>query len=584
MNRLAQTKTADGCPSSVEVGESASDHTRKRLAEPIVLVVIIAIFSLGVVSLHPRRFFGYFQDDAIYFSIAKAFASGSGYSTPSFPGVLPGSRYPILYPFVLSAVWRFSPIFPDNLTWAIAMSIAIASAYLLLSYVFIRQVSSPLMGLCVLAALALHPELQWFAGALMSDFLFALLVVASVLAAEQAWLSSGRELYWACFTGLLLGLSVLTRSAGVGVIAGVVLYGVWQRRWRALLGIGVPLGGVGGVAAVAIHWLTPSYVAAGSGFVPPVFQRIATYNVSYARFWLLSVPSWSFFCTMLRSNLRILVATSGNYLVMPEVILPAGIFTFAPSLLLTTLAVLGIARLYRSGACRTMIFAALGSLPILLLWNYPFYHRFLFPFVPLIFLGMATEFHRIAALLRSHIQQGSGGTRVLAVLVGLLCIGLVVMAGLNYVQFNRQLRLLSQVETIPYRQQEGYDWIKHNTSPAERVVADADGLTYLYTGRQAINPVALTTDCYYQHERPGCTDDFDAMATWIGYVGAHYWLTTHRDFELMGTFFGPLMEQHAAALQHRLKPAFVGRDGAVTIYDTTCMAGSAAASCSDHVR
>lgn len=551
-----------------------SVNQRKVLwVERVLLATIIVVFCFRVGSLHPREFFGFYQDDAVYFSTAKALAAGHGYVFPSFPGVLPQTKYPILYPLILSAVWRISPTFPQNLSLAIGVSIAIAAVYLVLSYIFIRRSGASMaIGLGVLAAIALHPELEWFAGVLLSDYLFALLVVASALAADESWLSAEHPLRWGLIAGLLLGLSMLARSAGIGAIAGIALYGALQRRWRTLLLILIVCGTLVSIGVVATNMISPAPVAAGAGTPPNAFQRVAAYNGSYARFWLLSVPKWSVLGAMLRTNLRLLIAAPGRYFVMPGVTLPVNVFTFALTLLVTALSLGGIIRLYRSSPRRSMVFAMVGSLPILLLWNYVIYDRFLLPFVPLIFLGIAIEFSRLASMLRGTLWNGTTGNRVAGGAIAILLIGLAGTGVYDYVQFARGMKPLSEaLADLNRERRQAYEWISNNSSPRERVVAYADGLTSLYTNRQSVRPVEVTTDCFYQPERERCAVRLDDIIASIRYVNAKYWVITPSDYGLAGSFEPELRQDIAAALQSRLKPVFVSGDGTVTVYDTTCM-------------
>src|SRR5262249_60220296 len=68
--------------------------------------------------------FGGFHDDGIYVTTAKALASGNGYRIISLPGEPAETKYPPLYPFLLSLVWRAKPNFPQNLWPMICLSVA----------------------------------------------------------------------------------------------------------------------------------------------------------------------------------------------------------------------------------------------------------------------------------------------------------------------------------------------------------------------------------------------------------------------------------------------------------------------------
>src|SRR5262245_16131315 len=74
----------------------------------LILIAYIAI----VLWARPANLFGYMQDDTIYFSSGREIASGHGYVMPSVPGRPAATKYPILYPWLLSWVWRSNPSFP----------------------------------------------------------------------------------------------------------------------------------------------------------------------------------------------------------------------------------------------------------------------------------------------------------------------------------------------------------------------------------------------------------------------------------------------------------------------------------------
>jgi hypothetical protein len=94
-----------------------------RLLPWIALSAIILIYLCLVIRLHPVNFFGLSEDDTLYFSSAKAITEGRGYILPSVPGTPPATKYPILYPWILSWVWRWRPSFPANLFSALVVNL-----------------------------------------------------------------------------------------------------------------------------------------------------------------------------------------------------------------------------------------------------------------------------------------------------------------------------------------------------------------------------------------------------------------------------------------------------------------------------
>src|SRR6266403_1886339 len=92
-------------------------RTRKtRWLVWIALSAVLVGYVFFVVRLRPANFFGFSHDDTLYFSSAKAIAEGHGYILPSVPGTPSATKYPILYPWILSCVWRLNPSFPANIS------------------------------------------------------------------------------------------------------------------------------------------------------------------------------------------------------------------------------------------------------------------------------------------------------------------------------------------------------------------------------------------------------------------------------------------------------------------------------------
>ena len=119
---------------SETAGQFATQTRGPRLLSWIALAAIVLLYLLFVIHLHPSNFFGYSQDDTLYFSSAKAIADGPGYVLPSVPGTPAATKYPILYPWMLSWVWRWSPSFPANLSIAVALNLVFGVAYLVVVF------------------------------------------------------------------------------------------------------------------------------------------------------------------------------------------------------------------------------------------------------------------------------------------------------------------------------------------------------------------------------------------------------------------------------------------------------------------
>src|SRR6266478_5991420 len=104
----------------------------------LILAGICLVQVACVWRLHPTNYFGLSGDDSIYFTSAKALAEGKGYILPSLPGSPPATKYPILYPWLLSWVWRWNPSFPANLSAAAALNTAFGDLYVVMTFLFLR--------------------------------------------------------------------------------------------------------------------------------------------------------------------------------------------------------------------------------------------------------------------------------------------------------------------------------------------------------------------------------------------------------------------------------------------------------------
>src|ERR1700756_2610970 len=142
-----------------------------RILPLIVLPLILAAHLFLLLRLHPTQLFGLQQDDALYFSSAKALAEGRGYILPSLPGAPAATKYPILYPWLLSRVWRANPNFPANLSLAFTLNYFFTLAAILLGYFFclIPLKLSRIASLAVPAFCALPPAFLFYSARLMTD-------------------------------------------------------------------------------------------------------------------------------------------------------------------------------------------------------------------------------------------------------------------------------------------------------------------------------------------------------------------------------------------------------------------------------
>ena len=237
--------------------------TRRQLA---AWAALVGVFTATYV-LRLDAVCGLFADDAWYVLLAKALATGQGYTlinAPS-PGLVP--VYPPGFPALLSLVFRIAPRFPENVPLLKAVSIASMAGVMVLAFNHCRRdqgLTAPIAWSIALAT-ALHPAFVFLAtSTVMSECVFTLAQLASVVVVERAvraerGTTAARD---ALLGGALASFAFLTRTLGVAVIvAGLVRLVAWRRQWMPALAFAL------GAAVVAGPWLlfaaehTPTAIA-----------------------------------------------------------------------------------------------------------------------------------------------------------------------------------------------------------------------------------------------------------------------------------------------------------------------------------
>src|SRR4051794_35516089 len=100
-------------------GRGGKGHALLTFAVALALLIPSAslVWRFGDVPT-----FGDLHDDSVYFASAKSLAGGGGYRIESLPGEPAQTKYPPLYPLLLSTAWRIDPNFPANLPIAAWLS------------------------------------------------------------------------------------------------------------------------------------------------------------------------------------------------------------------------------------------------------------------------------------------------------------------------------------------------------------------------------------------------------------------------------------------------------------------------------
>ena len=513
--------------------------TAPSASTAVALLFVLALFVSNVEVWRPATFFGRYSDDALYFSSAKALAQHQGYILPSFPGRPLRPKYPILYPFLLSGVWKLDSKFPENLVWAIRLTEGFGCLLLLCTFFLLRCIAGlgRIPSLILTMLCAFHPVLLRLSGLVLSDVPFATMFLLTVLIAHFALLPE-RSTALAAVLGVVVVLSASLRTLGFAAVIGLLAYILYRREYRRAIvysfSAGVTI--AGGILLTA-HYSPSAGPASGVPLssTSSQWERLVAFYTDYIGFqWRMGVPTTGVFFSMLKENCLQLVSSPGPFL--------AGAFDRRSWLLtagMSAIVLSGVVRQLRRPEWRALAFMSIAYVLIVIVWPYPIMERFLFPFLTIFLVALVLESKRMVSLAMTNLRAPAPmAKRILAAGICAVLIGYTGFAGWNYfVNDRRQLleAVNAQTKTLEQKR-EAYAWIREHTRADAKIVAYEDILLFLYSGRQALRPIALLPASAYAKVPGSDSPDLSKDLAQLSYAprdaGATFWLVTGDDFSL----------------------------------------------------
>ena len=496
--------------------------------------------------------FGRLNDDSTYFVTAKSLAFGGGHRIESLPGQPHQTKYPPLYPLLLSLVWRANPSFPENLALAALLAWLMMPLYMLLVWRLFREHGfERWQALPMTALLMLSPITVSYSLLLMSELPFTILLLLIVMLAERAGTVSSRQAVpLSAAVGLVAGAAYLMRSAALPLLLTAPLVFAVRRQFLR----GATFAAAMLPAVVGWQIWTNTHALAGTDLV-------TLYHTKYLGFHLANV-SWDSLGVFVIDNLNAMMAAIGKFFLFHD---ESPMWYVTVTRVLAVASVAGAVRLARRTGKLHYPAYALAYGAILLQWHYPAIPRFLIPVAPLLVAGLVTELRSLTERIRATWRKPKPAERGLAVgmAVLLLLLGLGAVRqtwyGITswipaYLDFARQS--LDKHRRI-------YSWIRESVPEQGQFYADRDALLYLYTGRRAcslrIPPVLI-----YRRDSDGVRRFLATLPDRAKQFELSYALVTDEDFSLEtasldnGKFQVPVEDGTGRYLLHR--------DGAVAVY------------------
>ncbi len=553
----------------------------RALLSWVGLACILCAYVVTVIRLHPTNFFGLSEDDTFYFSSAKAIAQGEGYVMPSLPGAPIATKYPPLYPWLLSYVWRWNRSFPGNLVDAVGLTVCFGLAFLTLTFVFLRKSGGmrDWEALAITGFCALQPIVLLYSGSVLTEIPFAALMLASLVVADRAtWPHS--PLPWALLCGVLAGLSAEMRMFGVAVIAGIAIAALLRRAHKqfCVFCVSAALFLVPVVwRRLFVHASAPATVVRGPGWT-----GVWMYDTSYVGVWRVGIPDFHIFLKMLVNNFDVLLRTPSHYL-LADSPLTSGELGIAAWAVVTTMIIAAFVRQVRRHGwspiyCVLVLYAGMA-----VLWAYNSLYRFFLPFLPIFVAAYWSELKHVARMVRRALVARN----VLSDVVAAIALAAVLLAGnavlgwfyLNDGGRNRLEALSNSRAAMLVSERQAYDWLARSAPRTGKVVAYQDGQLYLYTGRQSMRSIILPTAEFLDPTRlPSYLEHMTDVARAIS---ADYWLVSDDDFSIEWSGGREAVERRMRRIEQVLPVVFSSSDGRVRIYGLGCLQDPAAASCAE---
>jgi hypothetical protein len=497
---------------------------------------------------------GDYHDDAIYVITAKALAQGEGYRLINLPDAPRQTKYPILYPLMLAAVWKVQPEFPENVALMQRLTLATSAITIGLAYLYLVRFGycGRLAACCIGLLCATSPEITYFSTVTMAEMPFALLTIVALWRLERA-LADHPTRVQAFLTGAVLVMPMLCRTLGAAFVVGGLAHLAARRRR------------VGCIALGSLVTVAP-WVVWASGAWGEFGQEASTgYYTDYVGAW----------ATIIGGELARVVSLNAGLLFaatpMSALFGAAQVFEDAGVSLVPPLFILGLATwtAVAHGVLRGQLLAwcLVAYAFTLVVWPWP-PGRFLIPLYPAL---AAYLWKALGAVLMVARRIFSG--RAAKVMAGVLC---VIAVAANITTIASQTAISHEthypIRRPPERpfQWQSFEllfaWLRHVPAPTAVIAGGLDTMLFLYTGHPSVRPFPHRPDAlFYGASRPP-TGTAQELATFLRSRGVRYLVDTpmylFAEEKPFAAVVGTLRRSHPGLLTE----VYRGRDERFVVY------------------
>jgi 4-amino-4-deoxy-L-arabinose transferase-like glycosyltransferase len=213
------------------------------LGLPVLPLLAVALRLAYAATLSPSIVVSFEADPLTYDQIGRNLVAGRGFSGASFyypPGSdVPTAFWDPLYPVFLAGIYA---LFGHDVVAVRVVQALLGGGAVALTYVLGRRLAGPWVGALAAAVSAVYPFFVYYAGHVLTETLFLVLILAVFVAGF--WAQAAPDLWRFLVLGVLTGLAALCR-------AEAFLFGPAFIAWAAWTAAGPPTRRVG-AAVVAV--------------------------------------------------------------------------------------------------------------------------------------------------------------------------------------------------------------------------------------------------------------------------------------------------------------------------------------------
>ena len=489
-----------------EVASAAMVPSTTQRMRPVWILAAVAALAitLAIYVLRLDRVVGLIIDDAWYVLLAKALATGNGYTlinSPT-PGIAP--FYPPGFPALLSLFYRISPEFPANVWLLKSISIAAMIGVGIVAFRHFaeqRALAVPI-ALALGFATAIYPALVFLAtSTVMSECVFTFAQLSAIYWIERSVrrtpsgevaASAGRDV---AIGAALAAFAFLTRSAGIGVLVGAVLYLVKERLPRqAMIFATVAAIGVGPWMLYARQHVPSAdqRMEQGGSIVMPYTAQLWQRVAGRARSGTIEVSDlperiWNNLNEIVRVDVGAFVSYASFRPLEPGETMSIPDGATWVSMVCAMLALAGYVAATRARITLTELVVPL-TLAVSLTWGWEQY-RLLLPLTPFVFYYLLLGVRQLLEIAEERFRV-PGPRAQDAVLLAVACVFVAsgLYANARYLERKRDPAPERGVQWIrAFAENESFmQWVGANVPGEAPLATDNPALLYLYTGRSTI--------------------------------------------------------------------------------------------------